>query len=76
MTGWNGTAYNISMKLFTAMNVSGPDAEVTLPNTASAAIAHGTGDYPGITITFKQVVTWNDDPGTYQIVVTFIATVN
>ena len=75
MTGWNGTAYNPLIKLINAMHVQGPDAEVTLPNAASTAIAHGTGDYPGITITFKQEVTWSDDPGTYQIVVTFIGTI-
>lgn len=75
MTSWNGTVYNPLIKLINAMRLQGPDREVTLPNTGETAIAHGTGDYPGITITFRQEVTWNDEPGTYQIVVTFIGTV-
>ena len=71
MTLWNGSSYNTSVKLETAMNVSGNFGEVTLP--IGGNISKGTGN-SSHTITFKQVLTWNDSPGTYQIVVTFIAT--
>ena len=70
MTGWNGTA---SIKLTYPMNVSGNYGNVTLP--VGGNISKGSGNYSG-NVTFSQVVTWNDDPGTYQIVVMFIATVN
>ena len=72
MTLWEGSSYNTSVKLTYAMNVAG-SAEVTLPG--GGTIASGTGNYSG-TITFKQFVSWDDDPGTYQIVVTFIGTTN
>ena len=79
MTLWEGSSYNTSVKLATAMKVSGSGplaGEVTLPNIAGIPVATGTGDYPSINIIFKQMVTWDDAPGTYQIVVTFIGTVN
>lgn len=76
MTLWDGLSYNVSVKLATAMKVSGSTSEVTLPNIAGVPIATGTGDYPLMNITFKQLVTWDDEPGTYQIVVTFTGTVN
>ena len=70
MTLWDGLSYNTSVKL-TAMNVSGNDGDV---NNLSIGgnISRETGNYSG-NVTFKQEVTWYDDPGTYQIVVTFTA---
>ena len=47
--------------------------EVTLSGTPTA-VASGHVSFSG-NISFKQEVTWNDDPGDYQIVVTFIASV-
>jgi hypothetical protein len=75
MTEWSGSAYGTA-KLANLMRVQGPDAEVILPNSGGTDIATGTGDAPSISITFNQYVTWDDDPGTYRIVVTFIGTVN
>jgi hypothetical protein len=68
MTLWTG-AYNTSIKLETAMNISSEFSEVTLPDS-SIIIPSRTGYYSGA-INFKQEVTWNDEPGSYQIVVTF-----
>ena len=72
MTSWNGTAYNPLIKLFYPMNVSGNYGSVTLP--AGGNISKGRGNYSG-NVNFTQEVTWNDVPGTYQIVVTFTGTV-
>jgi hypothetical protein len=72
MTSWNGTAYNPSIRLFYPMNVSGNYSNVTLP--AGGTISQGSYNYSD-NVTFSQTVTWNDVPGTYQIVVTFIGTV-
>ena len=74
MTQWNGSAYNTSIKLATAMNVSGPAGEVPLPG--GGLIATGKGNNASISISFKQFVTWSDDPYDYRIVVTFIGTIN
>ncbi|MFA5375142.1 MAG: hypothetical protein WC455_05230 [Dehalococcoidia bacterium] len=74
MTLWEGSSYNTSVKLANAMKVAGPAGEVTLPGGGD--VATGTGDNASISITFKQNVTWDDEPGTYQIVVTFTATIN
>jgi thermitase len=75
MTEWTGSAYGTT-QLYTSMDVQGPDATVTLPNSGETSIASGTGDGSGITITFKQVVLWSDIPNlTYRIIVTFTASI-
>jgi hypothetical protein len=75
MTEWTGSAYGTT-QLYTPMDVQGPAATVTLPNSGEAYIASGTGDGSGITITFKQVVLWSDTPNiTYRIIVTFTASI-
>jgi hypothetical protein len=76
MTQWyTGNSSYGTVQLATAMNVSGPNGEVTLPS--GGPIATGTGDNSSISITFKQTVLWTDKPDiTYRIVVTFIGTIN
>jgi hypothetical protein len=75
MTEWTGSAYG-STQLYTSMDVQGPGATVTLPNSGETSIASGTGDGSGITITFKQIVLWSDTPNTtYRIIVTFTASI-
>ena len=69
MTGWNGTAW---IKLTYPMNVSGNYGTVSL--STGGNISKGSGNFSD-NVTFTQGVTWNDEPATYQIVVTFIGTV-
>ena len=75
MTEWSGSAYGTA-KLLNPLRVQGPAAEVTLPNNAGIDIVTGSGNTSNINITFKQMVTWDDEPGTYKIVITFIGTIN
>ena len=75
MTEWTGSDYGAT-QLYTSMDVQGPDATVTLPNSGETSIASGTGDDFDITITFKQIVLWSDTPNlTYRIIVTFTASI-
>jgi len=74
----NGSSYNSPLiHLSKAMNVSAGSATNVTGNysvtlTIGGTIATGTGN-ASPPITFTQEVTWDDVPGTYQIVVTFTA---
>ena len=74
MTLWTGSAYNTSVKLANPMNLSSGSYNITLPG--GGTIATGTGNNSAISIAFQQYVTWDDVPGDYRIVITFIGTIN
>lgn len=80
MTKYSSSAYVISTKLGTAMQVDGPAGTVTLPTGGNVVTGSGTVTGAEYTITFKQTLLWSDAVVTgadsYRIVVTFTGSIS